>query len=99
MICTNKDLGLIIIYADYSSKLKYYISEYYEYSIALALDTNYVAFKIFSEDCLTFFNEHFKFIKYEKIGDSGRLLNRYNLYFESDEESILYWCLKYKIIS
>lgn len=98
MICTDKDLGLIILYADDSDKLKYYIDNEV-YSIANAIDHNYDSFKILSEECLIFFLENFKFIKYEKIGSYGRHSKKYNLYFESDEESILYWCLKYKIIS
>ena len=100
MICTDKDLGLIILHTSIDDNLKYYIDNDL-YTVGLAKDSEYNTYDLFSDEHFIFFNEHFKFVKFVKCEKpkNGRHSNKFDLYYETNEESLLYWSLKYRIIS
>ena len=103
MICTDKDLGLSILQYDNleinsNDKFIPVIIHNNPYGLVLLKSDNYYDWEFLTDESFEFFVENFTFVHYTNTKNTyGFLSNLYNLYFEADEECVLYWNLKYKI--
>lgn len=104
MIITDKDLGLIIIGEGIPSsisnnqfQLVNVMIDSHQYHLAIQNGDSFYDWKYVTEDVAKEFCSLFTYKKYVVINKDQSLYHseKYDIIFEGEEESLLYWRLKY----